>query len=93
MYYVYILHLNSNQLYTGFTSDLKRRIVEHQNGAVESTKHKRPLKLVHYEAYLIKADAERREKFLKTTEGKRLLRMQIKEILIKIGYLKNSEVV
>ena len=94
MYYIYILKLNNGQLYTGFTSDLKRRILEHQNGNVDSTKHKRPIKLIHYEAYLKKSDAERREKFLKTTEGKRLLRMQIKDMLIEIGYpIKNSEIV
>jgi flagellar basal body-associated protein FliL len=39
--------------------------------------------LIHYEAYNLKSDAQRREKFLKTTEGKRLLRQQIKECLNK----------
>ncbi len=68
-------------LYKGITSDLKRRISEHKNGKVISTKHKRPVKLIHYEAYLLKSDAERRERFLKTTEGRRLLKQQIKDIL------------
>ncbi|MFC1612879.1 GIY-YIG nuclease family protein [Patescibacteria group bacterium] len=81
MYYVYILLLKNKQLYTGFTDDLKRRYKEHQYGKVKSTKNRRPLKLIHYESYSLKSDAERREKFLKTTDGKRLLRRQIRDIL------------
>lgn len=74
MYYVYIILLSNRQLYTGRTNDMKRRYREHQNGKVKSTKNRRPLKLIHYESYLIKSDAIRREKFLKTTEGKKLLK-------------------
>jgi putative endonuclease len=81
MYYVYILHLNNNTLYTGTTGDLKRRYSEHRLGKVDSTKYKRPLELIFYEAYLRKTDSDRREKFLKTTEGKRLLKQQIRDIL------------
>jgi len=81
MHYVYILYLQNNTLYTGRTDNLKRRYNEHEFGKVESTKHKRPLELIFYEAYVRKSDAERREKFLKTTEGKRLLRQQLRDIL------------
>ena len=81
MYYVYILQLNNNQLYTGFTCDLKRRIEEHKHGKVRFTSQRLPIKLIHYEAYLLKSDAMRREKFLKSTEGKRLLRKQIRDYL------------
>jgi len=61
--------------------------VEYQKGKVRSTRDKGPIKLIHYEVYALKGDAERRERFLKTNEGKRLLRQQIRDILIKIGYL------
>lgn len=81
MYYVYILLLSNKQLYTGSTSDLNRRVKEHKNGKVKSTVNRRSLKLIHYEVYLLKSDALRREKFLKTTEGKRLLKQQIRNIL------------
>jgi putative endonuclease len=78
-------------LYKGLTSDLKRRIKEHKNGKVHSTRHKRPVKFIHYEAYLLKSDALRREKFLKTTEGRRLLHQQIRGILgIKTGSPSHS---
>ena len=70
MYYVYILRMRNGQLYTGFTSDLKRRMKDHEYGKVKSTKLRRPLILIHYEAYILESDARRREKFLKTSEGK-----------------------
>jgi len=84
MYYVYFLFLNNQKIYKGFTTDLIRRIKEHKTGEVASTKNKKPT-LIHYEAYLLKTDAERREKFLKTTEGRRLLRRQLKDLLNKLG--------
>ena len=78
MYYIYILKsLLDNKLYTGFSSNLKNRIKDHNQGNVESTKNRRPLKLVYYEAYESKEDALIREKFLKTTKGKLQLRKQI----------------
>jgi len=83
MHYIYILLLSNKNLYKGLTDDLKRRISEHKAGKVKSTKNYQPVKLIHYEAYLIKEDAERREKFLKTTEGRRLLRQQLKKLLKK----------
>jgi putative endonuclease len=84
MFYVYILRMNNSQLYTGFTSDLKRRIQDHDYGKVKSTRLRRPLQLIHYEAYLLESDARRREKFLKTSEGKKLLKKQLRDILHKI---------
>jgi len=87
MTYVYFLLLTDNKIYTGLTDDLRRRFYEHQNGKVESTKNKRPVILVGYEAYQNKSDAVRREKFLKTTEGKRLFRQQYRDILKEIHYL------
>ena len=87
MYYIYILLLKNNNFYTSSTDNLKRRILEHKRGKVKSTKHKQPCKLIHYEAYLFKSDALRREKFLKTTEGKRFLKQQLRDYikLLKSG--------
>lgn len=85
MYYVYILLLSNKDLYKGFTSNLKKRILAHQQGKVIATKNYRPIKLIHYECYFKRSDAERRERFLKTTEGKRLLRQQIRDVLQKFS--------
>ena len=81
MCYIYILLLNNKQLYTGLTNDIKRRISEHKKGKVKSTSKRLPAKLIYYEAYLIKGDAERREKYLKSTEGKYFLKQQLKCLL------------
>ena len=84
-HYVYILLLGNGQLYTGYTADLQRRISEHLQGKVASTARRQPVELIHAERYLLRTDAQRRERFLKTTEGKRLLRQQIRDILALRG--------
>ncbi|HLD61034.1 MAG TPA: GIY-YIG nuclease family protein [Patescibacteria group bacterium] len=80
MYYVYILKLKNNDLYKGSTANLRQRTIEHKRGKVDSTKGKNPI-LIHYECYLKESDARRRERFLKTTEGRRLLKQQIRDLL------------
>ncbi|MDA1337372.1 MAG: GIY-YIG nuclease family protein [bacterium] len=83
MYYVYFLLLIHGKVHTGMSGDLRRRIDEHKTGKVGSTKNFRPFKLLGYEAYILKSDAQRREKFLKTTEGKRLFRQQYRNIIME----------
>jgi len=84
MYYVYLLISEKDgNFYTGSTADLKRRFAEHNNGMVNSTKNRLPLKLIYYEACLIEADARNREKYLKSGMGKKYLRNRLKD------YLKN----
>jgi len=84
MFYVYFVFLNDNKIYKGITNNLKRRINEHELGKVASTKNKRPIKLIYYEAYLFKEDALRREKYLKTTYGRRDIKRQLSYLLKKI---------
>lgn len=85
MYYVYFLYMNNSQIYTGSTKDLKSRMLEHNRGKVTTTSKYLPVTLIGYEAYTLKSDAQRREKFMKTTEGKRLFRQQYRDILINSG--------
>jgi putative endonuclease len=85
MHYIYILLLNNNQIYTGSTENLKRRLKEHNEGKVSSTAKRRPLRLIHYEVYFLKQDAVRREKFLKTSDGKRFLKQQLSVLFKQIG--------
>lgn len=74
MYYVYILKsLKDNSLYIGYTADLKRRFVEHNNGLSTATKYKRPYKLIFYEAFLDRFDAKHREVYLKSGWGFRTI--------------------
>lgn len=84
MYYVYVLKsLKDNKLYTGFTSDLKKRLEYHNKGLNVSTKHRRPLKLIYYEAYINEKDARNREIFLKSGHGREVLKLQIKHYLLE----------
>lgn len=87
MYYVYILFSEKDrQLYTGFTPNLKARFQKHVDGFVKATKHRRPLKLIFYETYEDELDARRREKNLKGGKGKSELKIQLKEVLLRIKY-------
>ena len=84
MFYVYVLQslLDSN-FYTGFTDNLERRIDEHNSGKVKSTKNRAPFQLVYFEGSLNKNNALHREKYLKTTYGKRYLKNRIKTYLLE----------
>jgi putative endonuclease len=64
--------------YTGVTTNLKRRVEQHNAELVLSTKHRIPLELVYFEACLGKDNAYRREKYLKTGMGKRFLKNRLK---------------
>ena len=82
MHYLYILQSEKDKdFYTGTTSDLKKRFIEHNSGKNFSTAPRRPLKLIYYEAYLLKSDAGAREKYLKTSMGRRVIRKQLKYYL------------
>ena len=78
MFYVYVLHSESTkECYTGYSSNLKERIKDHFSHSVYTTKRMGKLKLIFYEAYLMKSDAQRREIYLKTTKGKRTLKLML----------------
>jgi len=82
MYYIYILKsLKDNKLYSGYTADLRARLLEYNKGRVESTKHRKPFELIYYEAYLHQQDATPREKFFKTQWGRNYLKRTLKNYL------------
>ncbi len=82
IYYIYILQSKKdNNFYTGYTSDLRKRLEEHNNGNVTSTKYRRPLKLIYFEGCLSQKDALHREKYLKTSWGKRYIKNRMKNYL------------
>jgi putative endonuclease len=79
MFYVYVLHsVRDNGLYIGFSANLRKRLKEHNTGAAFATSHRRPWKLIYYEAYIEEEDASGRERYLKSGGGRRLLRMQLR---------------
>jgi len=82
MYYTYVLKSEADhQLYVGYSKDLKLRFERHNNGYIDSTKNRQPLKLIYYEACLTKQDALQREKYLKTWHGKQFIHKRLKSYL------------
>jgi putative endonuclease len=79
MHYVYVLRSQKDLgFYTGYSENLKERFKEHQSGKCSSTKNRRPFQLVYYEACVSKKDALIREKYLKSSWGKRYVKNRIK---------------
>jgi putative endonuclease len=83
MIYVYVLRSAiDGQLYTGCTRDLRNRFTLHNAGNVPSTKERRPLDLIYYEACVNEQDAFRREKYLKTAYGKRYIKVRCRSYFL-----------
>jgi putative endonuclease len=86
-YYTYALRSKKDKkLYYGYTKNLKLRIEQHNKGLVESTKNRRPLQLIYFEACINRDDAIKREKYFKTHYG----RMYIKKRLTNYFNSVNS---
>ncbi len=86
-FYVYILFsLRDHKLYTGYTTNLNQRIIEHEKGYVSATKHRRPLKLIFYESFTDQRDAKAREKFLKSGFGRDHIKQALKKTLENLQY-------
>ncbi|MBI1839030.1 MAG: GIY-YIG nuclease family protein [Candidatus Colwellbacteria bacterium] len=70
MHYVYILKSDKDGTrYIGVTSDLKRRLREHNSGSAKYSKTKSPYKLVWYCVFPDKESAYKFEKYLKSSSG------------------------
>ena len=69
MYYVYILKLQDNSHYVGFSENLQQRISEHNEGSVKTTQNQRPVSLVFYAAFATKHKATQFERYLKEGSG------------------------
>ncbi|MBI2263471.1 GIY-YIG nuclease family protein [Candidatus Berkelbacteria bacterium] len=82
MYYVYILQSQKNgNLYIGYTTNLKQRLVAHNIGKSLASKPFRPYKLVFYEAFLNRSDAKQREEYLKSGWGWRSIKKLLRNYL------------
>ncbi|MBU1085346.1 MAG: GIY-YIG nuclease family protein [Candidatus Beckwithbacteria bacterium] len=70
-YFVYLLKsLTHNYYYVGLTNNLKRRIKQHNQGKVKSTKHYQPFKLMLVKEFSDRISARDFEKFLKIRSNK-----------------------
>lgn len=86
-FYVYILFSGKDRkLYIGYTENLKQRLHEHFAGNVGATRNRRPLYLIHYEAFTNKLDAKAREEFLKSGFGRSQLKKALQNKLKELDY-------
>lgn len=84
MFYTYVLEsLKNGSQYIGYSADLKRRIEEHNHGTNVSTKAHLPWKIIYYEACMEEEDAKRRERYFKTSQGSRALKLRLRWYLNK----------
>lgn len=68
-YCVYILKCSNNQFYTGFSTNLEKRLKAHRNGEVHFTQDKLPFELVHISYFIDKQRAYDFERYLKSGSG------------------------
>ena len=81
-HYVYVLQSQKDEkFYVGYTKDVQKRLEDHNNGKVRSTKERRPLELIYWEGCINQQDAIRRDKYLKTAWGKRYIKGRLKNYL------------
>lgn len=77
-YYTYILKSRKDgKIYTGFTTDLRKRLKAHNDGKSTYTKGRGPFSLIYYEACLMEKNARSRETYLKSGMGKRYLKNRL----------------
>lgn len=84
--YVYVLKNRDGKLYIGSTGNLVKRVKEHNRGLNISTRPYRPWQLIYYEACLNFDDAKRRESYLKTNQGGRLLKRRLKDYFYQLRF-------
>ena len=66
MNYTYILECSDGSFYTGWTNNLEKRIICHNKGkGAKYTRGRLPLKLVYFEEFIEKRDAQKREYVIK----------------------------
>lgn len=78
MYYVYILYSKEyNRTYVGQTRAIERRILEHNTGKNKSTLPYLPWQIIHQEIFKTREEAIDREKYLKTSAGRRFIKNKL----------------
>ena len=90
-YCVYILFSCKDLLlYIGYTTNIEERTKNHNSGKTKSTAPRRPLELIFCEFYLFETDARRRERYFKTTAGKKAIKLMLGGTLVNLGYKRTA---
>ena len=85
-YYTYVLRSKKDgKWYTGFTNDVRKRLMQHNANIHGWTKNRGPFELIYGEFCINAYDARSREKYLKSGMGKRYIKNRIKRFLSLTG--------
>ncbi len=80
MYHVYVLlNEKKTKTCTGIAEDVEKRLNIHNAGGVTSSRPYRPYKILHVESFETLLEAQQKERFYKSTTGRR----RLKEMLVK----------
>ena len=80
-HYVYLLRCSNGSLYTGYTTDLDRRVSKHNNGkGAKYTRSHRPVKLAYHETFREKSLALKREIEIKKLKRKEKLELVLGKV-------------
>ncbi|MEA2031314.1 MAG: GIY-YIG nuclease family protein [candidate division Zixibacteria bacterium] len=78
MFIVYVIISEEGYRYTGFTSDIKKRIDQHNSGISRWTKRGTNWQLVYSEQFSNKTEALQRERWLKSGHGREFLNLTLR---------------
>ena len=78
-FFVYVIYSELyNRFYKGMTENIEKRLIEHNSGQTPSTKFYKPWKLIYCEVFPSRDEARKKEKFLKSGQGRDFIK-QIKK--------------
>ncbi|MFA6099024.1 MAG: GIY-YIG nuclease family protein [Patescibacteria group bacterium] len=77
-YFTYILRsLKDNSYYIGSTDNLNKRVAQHNQGSVRSTKGRLPWELIYTEEFNTRGEAFIREKYIKSRKKRKYIEQLI----------------
>lgn len=80
MFYTYVLKsVKFNKFYTGYTENLEKRLLEHNNKLNYYSKRYAPWRVVYFEKFYTQEEAIKREKYFKSAAGRNWLKKNVEK--------------
>jgi len=79
MFTVYVLRSIKGKQYIGHTSDLERRLLEHNSGLCKTTKVDKDWQVIYSEEFTTRGEAVKRERWLKTGRGREFIKEMMRD--------------
>jgi len=78
MYYAYVIRsIRHDFYYKGHCENLEERLKQHNKGMTESIRPYTPFEVAYFEEFATREDAIKREKYFKSSAGRRFLKKVI----------------